>query len=875
MPRRLLALAIALLLGPALAGASAPGDPLRAARRDGELVIDGRLEEPAWDAVTPFDGFVQFFPDEGQAPSERTEVRILYDDRNLYVGVACRDRQPEAVNRTLGRRDNAPFSDQVMVFIDSMHDRRTAYGFFLNAAGVQGDGLLFGDDQENDDWDAVWEGATAATAEGWSAEFLIPLSILRFSPAASQVWGVGIKRLLARTHEELLSVPLRRGERGIVGRFANLTGLDGLEPTQDFSLAPYLAARLALRPKYDDEVRNRPRLADPTADLGLDLRASLGRGLALQGTLNPDFGQVEADQVQLNLSRFELFFPEKRPFFTQGLDLFQGPTPHNQPSPQQLFYSRRIGLDAPILGAVKLSGRASEELQIGLVESVVTGAGVPSGFSQEAPSRAFRFSPSQPLSFGPTDALPALAPAARNFVAAVARWQPSALVTLGASASSALPLGPACTTLQANTDPDDPERVRPRRCDALTGNAVAADWNLRSPGSEWFVRGQLSASQYLGGDFTPQLDPGGAPLAVPRLRRLADGTVLRPGDGGWGGFLALGRNGGEPWRFDLDLEWESPRLELNAVGYQRTQDELRVRPIVRYVRPTGGAALHSYGVLLGADLRSTADGATFTNGTAFLAFDLQLKTFHTGGCELDFDVPAYDPREIDGAGAPFQRAGSWNANCWLSTDKARPLALNLGGGGGWTTALAGVRSTHWWAVDGGLTLRSNASVQTDLLLHYELNGWPARWVEQTSGGAHLFAELHSPVASATLRQQLLLTPRLTLQAYAQLFVAAGRYGPYYQAAPRASGRLVSADLRPATVEPSSLPDFHEAALNLSAVLRWEYRLGSTLYLVYTRAATQPAWESAAAPPYTLRPSRLAHGPTTDTVLVKWSWYWAA
>ena len=456
----------------------------------------------------------------------------------------------------------------------------------------------------------------------------------------------------------------------------------------------------------------------------------------------------------------------------------------------------------------------------------------------------------------------------------MARWQPSALATLGLAATSALPLGRGCTDLQADTDPDDTSRIRPRRCDALTGDALAADWNLHSPGNEWFVRGQLSASRYRGGGYTPQLDASGAPTGAPRLRRLADGTVLRAGDLGWGGFLAFGRNGGEPWRFDVDLEWESPRLDLNATGYQRTQNELRVRPIARYVRPNGGFGLHEYAVLLGTDVRATSDAATLTSATAFLAFDVQLKSFHAGGCELDFDLPAYDVREIDGAGIPFQRAGSSNVSCWVNTDRARAVAVNLGGGAGRTTPLAGVRAAGFWWLDGGVVLRPHDRVQTDLQLHYEQNGWPARWVEE-SGPVQLFAELHSPVISLTLRQGFLLTPRLTLQAYAQFFGAAGRYGPYYQVSPRASGRVASADLRPTSISPSSLPDFHDAALNLSAVLRWEYRSGATLYLVYTRAATQPAWDRPYAPPYTLRPVGLAQGPTTDTVLVKWSWYWAA
>ena len=864
-------LALAALLLPSLAVAGAPGDPVRAARLRGSLEIDGRLEEPAWDTAPAHDGFVQLFPAEGQAPSEGTEVRVLYDDRNLYVGVLCRDSRPAEIQRPLGRRDNAPFSDRVGIYIDSMHDRRTAYVFQLNAAGVQSDWLFFGDDQENTDWDAVWEGATAAVKEGWSAEFVLPLSIFRFSPAADQTWAIGVRRVLARTREELVSIPLKRADRGVVGHFADLTGLSGLKPVQELSVAPYLASRLAVRPKYDDDTRPRPRLADPTGDLGVDLRASLGRGLSLQASVNPDFGQVEADQLVQNLSSFELFFPEKRPFFTQGMDLFQGPTPHNQPSPQQLFYSRRIGLDAPILGATKLTGRVTDEVQVGLLQAFVSGAAAPPGSTEDDPVRRFRFSAEQPLHFGPAGSLPAIAPATRNFLAGVARWQPAANATLGLSAANALPIGPACTTAQANTDGD-----RPARCDVLAGSAAALDWNLRSRDSEWFVRGQLSASRYDGGAYTPQTDPAtGDPLDLPRLRRLADGTALRHGDLGWGGFVAFGRNGGEPWRFDVDVEYESPRLELNAVGYQRTQNDVRFRPIFRYVRPTGGGPFHEWAALFGGDLHATTDGTLRRrSGTFFVATSGQLRSFHAFECEADLDLPADDVREISETGLAFGRAGSWNGSCFVTTDQSRPVYLEAFGGAGRTLPLAPANTVGFGWAGGLISVRPHPSVETRLAFQWEDSRWPARWVETTTSGEQLFAELHAPTLSVTLRQQLLLTPRLTLQAYAQLFVSSGRYGPYYTGVPSASGRIRAADLVPGGT-PSELPDFHETALNLNAVLRWEYRLGSTLYLVYSRAAAEPGLGAGEVPAFGLRPVGLGRGPTTDTVLVKWTWYWAA
>ncbi|HEY6003307.1 MAG TPA: DUF5916 domain-containing protein, partial [Anaeromyxobacter sp.] len=314
--RPLLALA-GLALAPCAARASAPGDPVVAARRSGPVVIDGRVDEPAWASAPVHDGFFQQFPKEGEPPSERTEVRVLYDDHALYVGVIALDSQPSEVSRPLGRRDRAPASDAVGVFIDSDRGRRSAFFFELNAAGVQTDGILFEDDSSSTEWDAVWDGNAAQIEGGWSAEFRIPFSALRFSRGQEIAFGFGVRRILTRTHETLLSVVIPRSAHGSVARLGTLVGLNGIPPARAFELAPYVASRATLRPRATNGVPPRPRDLDPVGQLGLDLRTSLGRALSLQATLNPDFGQVEADELVQNLTTFEVFFPEKRPFFTQ------------------------------------------------------------------------------------------------------------------------------------------------------------------------------------------------------------------------------------------------------------------------------------------------------------------------------------------------------------------------------------------------------------------------------------------------------------------------------------------------------------------------------------------------------------------------------
>jgi hypothetical protein len=838
------ALALAsLLLGPVPVLAATPGQPIRASRVTGPITVDGKLGEGSWAAAEPFDGFVQLFPEEGRPPSEPTEVRVVYDDRAIYVGVRCADSKAAELVHPLGRRDSAPFSDSVAVIIDSNRDRRTGYYFELNAAGVQGDALLYGDDESNGDWDAVWDGAVTADAAGWTAEFMIPLSILRFSAQGDQVWGIGIRRVIARTHEELVNIPLKRSDRGIVARLASLTGLNGLQPVQEFSIAPYLAARLQWRPESD--AAPQPRLLDPSFDVGVDLRASLGRGLALQATINPDFGQVEADTIQQNLSTYELFYPEKRPFFTQGLDLFQGVTPGGRPSPQQLFYSRRIGLDAPILGAAKLTGRLSDTVQVGLLDAVVAGGAAP-----VPPTRALYWSPWSPLHLAPGDAYPEVAPARRNFLAATARWQPSHTAALGAALTSATPLDGRCSEAEAAM----PDGQRPAHCDVALGHAAMVDWNLHTDDDAWFLRGQLTGSQRQGG---------------PPAETLVDGTVLRPGDLGAGGFVAAGREGGEPWLLNLSYEYEAPRLDVNALGYQRTQNEQMGRAVVGYVRPGGGGPFHEWGIHAGAETRWTTDGLARNRGnTVFVSAEGKLRSFDAFGLNLNAATDYDDVRELEQSGVALRRPGSYGGEVWLSTDRARPFWAEGGIGAGRTLARGPLPTTSYWGVGMTLVLRPHSRFETRLDVAHDDSAWPARFVSDDGAGHFTLAALQAPSFSVTLRQLVVLTPRLTLQAYVQVFTDYGRYGSTYTATGLPGQVVGFSSLLPGG-GPASGADFQDAALNLSVVLRWEYRLGSTLFLVYTHEATGPPDR-----PAVLWPPGLSGGPARDTVLGKWTWYWS-
>ena len=308
------------------------GKFLRAFRITGNTpVIDGRLDEEVWARADPIDDFVQNEPDNQTAPTERTTIQVAFDNRHLYVAVRCDERDPALITAGLGRRDSQPPSDRISIALDPRHDHLTAYVFATNVSGVQRDFALFDDTRTNNDFDAVWWVSTQVTAEGWTTEFQIPFSQMRFDTAAADemVWGLQVRRDIHRRGETDRWVGIPRGAQGRASRFGHLVFEERVSPPRRVELLPYTFVR-----------RADLATADPEHGMqgGLDVRLGLGTGATLSATVNPDFAQVEQDPAVLNLSVFETFFPEKRPFFLEDSRTFV--LPYGQ---FPLFHSRRIG----------------------------------------------------------------------------------------------------------------------------------------------------------------------------------------------------------------------------------------------------------------------------------------------------------------------------------------------------------------------------------------------------------------------------------------------------------------------------------------------------------------------------------------------------
>jgi len=355
-----------------------------------DMTIDGRLEEN-WYESDPVKSLIQIEPDNGELASETTHIWIGYTANALVLGARMFDENPEEIIARIGRRDASPGGDALQFAIDTYHDGRNGFAFVVTAAGSILDGKLKNDEDFDESWNGIWESAVHIDASGWTVEMLIPFSQLRFNTLNNHIWGVQVVREIARKNERAALTWYPRGETGNVSRFATLTGLENIQQPSRREFLPYLTGSYSHLPSETYNVvqgsfRNQQ-------SLGMDVKLGLGSSLTLDAAINPDFGQVEVDPAQINLSAFETIYSEKRPFFVEGNDIYAfgegGPqmdsyTPFRVP---KLFYSRRIGQppslslspsedstiypqETTILGAVKLSGKVNKDWSIGGLSSV-------------------------------------------------------------------------------------------------------------------------------------------------------------------------------------------------------------------------------------------------------------------------------------------------------------------------------------------------------------------------------------------------------------------------------------------------------------------------------------------------------------------------
>ncbi|HTR96336.1 MAG TPA: DUF5916 domain-containing protein [Candidatus Acidoferrales bacterium] len=821
-------------------------DAVHAVRASEPIVIDGILDEPVWQSDNAVVQLQQADPDQGEEPSQRTEVRVAYDDEAIYVGARMYDRRPDSIVARLSRRDNDSGSDEFGVAFDTFHDRRTGYYFLVSAAGTELDGTLMNDDWSDDSWDGVWSARTHRDSLGWTAEMRIPFSQMRSRGGDHMVWGIDFERVISRCHEDDKLVYAPIGESGFVSRFVELDGLDGVRTTHTVEVTPYSTGKAEyLAHDLGDPYNSDPRY---TPALGADVRTGVGSKFTLNATINPDFGQVEIDPAVVNLSDAETYFNEKRPFFTEGLSVFRcgnnGASDYwnfNWPEPT-FFYTRRIGRTPEgalpdtttyshlpgathILGALKLTGQPSPGFNVGAVQAVTR-----EEFGDfELPDGSRHTLAVEPLTYYG--------------------------VMRGIHSYNNEHQGLGLMALETARELDGTGLA-----DQLNRNALVTamdGWTALDAKRTWVLSGYVAGSRV---DGTPariaalEEDPQHYYQRPdrPDLGVDANATSLS----GYVGRLWLNRQTG-PWMSNSAIGVMSPGFEVNDLGYGSRSDVINDHVGLGYMwkRPWAGAK--DFWVI-----GALADGWNFagqqTMNQYFLKANLDQMnawTWTFSGGYLSHDI---NDRRTRGGPAMLDPRSWWTDALWSGNSRAKlscsiEVSPNGDEAGSFDVPIAPAVT---WKPSSRLSLSAGPT--------YEYNRQDAQYVTQevdplalATGGHYVFAHLDQQTVGAQLRMDCSLTTNLSIQVFAQPLVSSGRYTNYRELAQpdtydfivygRDDGSTLTYDGTNYFADPDGAgpmaafeighPDFTYRTIRGDAVLRWEYVPGSTIYVVWTQDRT--------------------------------------
>ena len=799
------------------------------------IVIDGDLSDPAWTQATPITSFVQREPREGAPASMRTEARVAFDATAIYVAVRAFDSEPDRIVGFLTRRDVNSSSDLVRVLIDSYHDRRTAYEFGVNPVGVKQDTYWFNDSNNDDSWDAVWDVVARRDPDGWCAEFRIPFSQLRFSADGDGRLGFAVMRNVARLNETTTWPLLSKNASGFVSSFGDLTGVTRGQAGKRLELVPYVVGEIGTTPlDAGNPLQNSP---DHDIAVGLDLKYAVTPALNLTGTVNPDFGQVEADPAVVNLSAFETFFPEKRPFFIEGSGTYQF-----ECRDCSLFYSRRIGRSprgAPTLG--------SEEHSIQPLQATILGAAKMTGrvrkFSVGVLAAATQ-EESAEIAFGSARRSEVVEPGTFYSVSRARR-----------EFSDQSSLGFILTTTHRNVV----DGVEFLPDSAITGG-VDYDWRI---GKRWGVHGYWAGSSV-----------NGSAEAIEQLQRNNVHSFQRPDANhveldplaetlrGHSGMVSFGKIAGERTRMNLNVAYKSPGFEVNDLGFQQRADVTTQNSWVQFRRQTPGKYTRNRFLNFNQWSAFNFAGDRLELGGNVNA-NWEFQNLWRAGGGVNVNATNFDDRLTRGGPGGLNEGGRsiWQ---WLNTNDRRVVSFN------WNSAFGGDGYGRFFEFGPAVVIRPVSSFSTEVGTYYSNNINDAQWVAEVvdpDRSHYVFGRLEQKTHSLTLRVNYTMTPNLSLQIYGQPFVSTGHYVSYKELV---NGRAERYEDRYAPFAYTGNADFNVLSFRTTNVLRWEYRPGSTVFVVW-----QQGREGQGEPGrFALRRdySEMFSTPSSNLLLVKFA-YW--
>ncbi len=798
--------------------------------------IDGNIDEDVWNQVNWAGDFLQRDPAEGESPTGQTAFKVLYDDENLYLAYHAKDPEPDKLASIMSRRDHFP-GDWVEVNIDSYHDGRTAFSFTASLSGTQGDELISEDGNNWDpNWDPIWDHAARPSSDGWTAEVRIPLSQLRYGGEEDQVWGIQVQRRIHRLEERSTWQVIPKGESGWVSKFGELRGIRNIPPQRQVELLPYGVSKAETFPAED---------GNPFADGsgsefsgGLDGKIGVTSDLTLDFTVNPDFGQVEADPSQVNLSAFETFYQEKRPFFIEGKNIFElrlAPSmAYGTHTRDVMFYSRRIGraphyradwyesgyVDQPsntsILGAFKLSGKTESGLSVGVLESVTS--------REEAE-----------IELDGQRRKVTVEPKSNYFVGRLQQDLRGGETRIGGMLTAVN------------------RKIEDNEVDFLHESAYAGaiDFFHFFSDRNYQLALNLFGSQVSGSEeaiLNTQTAPARYYQRPDNDRVDVDSTLTSLS--GHAGSLRFGKGQGN-FNFETGFAWRSPGFEINDLGFVRNADELNQFTWAGY------SIRHPFSIFnrMSFNVNQWLD-FDHSGRNLYQAFNFNTNAQFKNNWRYNASISRENERisnwELRG-GPSMRMPGNFNMDANLNSDHSKTVS---GGMGGWFNSLDddsggghGVWTYLAWRPSNALRIEVNPSL-----------GWRENDMQyiQTSDAngdpRYVYGNLSQRTFDMSLRIDYSITPELTVQFYGAPFIAAGEYGKFKRVtdpmAAKYGDRYRSLGELDAEGEGYYLvdedddgeddyyfydPNFNIQDFNSNLVIRWAYSPGSSIYLVWSQA----------------------------------------
>jgi hypothetical protein len=790
--------------------------------------IDGKLNDECWKTGEWAGNFTQWVPNEGGKPSQKTELKILYDDENIYVAIRAFDNDPDKIIRKSGRRDEFN-GDIVGINFDSYHDHRTGFEFDITSAGQKIDLVLTNPSNGDANWNAVWYAKAGIEDSAWTAEFEIPLSQLRYSSEDEQVWGMHCWRWIDRFQEESDWEPQSSTGPGILYLFGELHGIKGLPKSRRIEIIPYTLGKI-------NTFKSEP--GNPYADkgrsyfgnLGLDAKIGLSSNFTSDITINPDFGQVESDPSVMNLTAFETFYDEKRPFFLEGKNIFSYDFDNSS-----IFYSRRIGhspsytptlsdnqyMDYPdkttIISAIKVSGKTADGFSIGILQSLTANENAKinsSGFIRNV----------------------SVEPLTNYFLARVQQDYDNGNTVLGGIFTS------------TNRIINEPYLEFLNR-NAFTGGVdLLYQWKDK----EYFLDAKLLGSTI-----------NGSPEAIKILQTSSARYYQRPDAdylhydttltqvSGYGGRIRIGKGSKDNWRYSTGLHWRSPGLDLNDMGYMQTADDIEQENAVSYfiMQPESIFRTYSFGL---TEFNDWNFGKEHLYSGGSLNVYLEFLNKWAFSTTFTYQSQTLDTRILRGGSAMLVPA-LWSNSVYIRTDPSEKIFFDLNT----SLSISDNQCSKYYYVQPEFSIIPVNTLKLSISVNYSNNLNNLQYVDTKSVAGinrYIIGKIKQQTLGLTFRIDYNITPELSIQYYGSPFASVGKYSEFKSVTnPRAEEysdrytklipQLVNNNYEVLENNSSQVnyefgnPDFNFFQFRSNLVLRWEYRPGSQLYLVWSQDRT--------------------------------------